>query len=360
MNQFLYISWNVDPNLYEGFVTLRYYSLLFGISFFLGYYLIKKMFSHEKCPEEWLDKILIYTVIATVIGARLGHVLFYDPGHYLSNPIEILKIWEGGLASHGAAIAIIIALWIYSKKVSKKSVLWSLDKVVVTVAIAACLIRVGNLMNSEIIGTKSSSESAFFFQYNAERSIAGYFSPYGLTNDDIDIKPISDAKMLDGFNYPLAALSISFPNEIKLSKAISQSFYNEYDSNYLESEEHFFTLPSNESNPVIKDNVFTTTIAIIPRIPTQLIEAGCNLFIFLLLFWGYWKKKWHEMQGLLFGAFLILLFGARFIIEFWKEHQTLHDENSINMGQWLSIPANPNFLINWVDQQLCYNMGRKT
>ena len=115
MNELLYISWDVSPNLYEGFITLRYYSLLFGVSFFLGYYLMKKMMANEKCPEKWLDKILIYTVVATVIGARLGHVFFYDWDYYSHHLIEILMVWKGGLASHGAAIAIIIALWVYSK-----------------------------------------------------------------------------------------------------------------------------------------------------------------------------------------------------------------------------------------------------
>ena len=337
MNDFLYISWNLDPNLYEGLVTIRYYSLLFGISFFLGYYLMKKMLSHEKSPEEWLDKILIYTVIATVIGARLGHVLFYDPTYYFNNPIDIFKIWEGGLASHGAAIAIIIALWIFSKKVTKKSVLWSLDKVVVTVAIAACFIRVGNLMNSEIIGTKSSADTAFFFQYNAERSIAGNFR---VDNNDVEVTPLDGYKVVNTFKYPLAKLSVTFPKKINNNATtISQSFYLNNGSNYKIAENHFFALSPDESNALIKGNVFTTTIAIIPRIPTQLIEAGCYLVIFLILFWGYWKRNWHKLPGLLFGTFLSLLFGARFVVEFWKEHQTLSGESSINMGQWLSIPA---------------------
>ena len=87
------------------------------------------------------------------------------------------------------------------------------------------------------------------------------------------------------------------------------------------------------------NQILSTTIGIIPRIPTQLIEAGCYLILFIFLFWGYWKKKWHERQGLLFGIFLAFLFGARFIIEFFKEHQTLQDESLLNMGQWLSIPA---------------------
>ena len=126
---------------------------------------MKKMMENEDCPERWLDKILVYTVVATIIGARLGHVFFYDWDYYSKNLMEIPMVWKGGLASHGAAIAIIFAIWMYSKRVTKKSVFWALDKVVVTVAIAACFIRIGNLMNSEIIGHKSESSNAFFFQY---------------------------------------------------------------------------------------------------------------------------------------------------------------------------------------------------
>ncbi len=157
MLQSLFISWDVSPNLYDGFITLRYYSLLFGVSFFLGHYLMKKMLEKENCPEKWLDKILVYTVLATVIGARLGHVFFYDWDYYSQHISEIPMVWKGGLASHGAAIAIIISIWLYSKRVTKKSVLWALDKVVVTVAIAACLIRIGNLMNSDTVHRSSST-----------------------------------------------------------------------------------------------------------------------------------------------------------------------------------------------------------
>ncbi len=335
MTDLLYISWDVNPNLYDGFITLRYYSLLFAISFFLGYYLMKRMMEKENCPEQWLDKILIYTVVATVIGARLGHVLFYDPGYYFRNPIDILKIWEGGLASHGAAIAIIIALWWFSRKISKKSILWALDKVVVTIAIAACFIRIGNLMNSEIIGTQSNSNLAFFFEYEAKRTLSSFFN---VSSDEIEINSTNSIKQIDAFNYPIAHVEIMLPYQID-SKRIDSIFYVHYGSNYLNSEQHFFSLDPKEYKSNFKNKILTTTIGVIPRIPTQLIEAGCYLILFLFLFWGYWRRNWYERQGLLFGLFLTFLFGARFVIEFFKEHQTLQDESLLNMGQWLSIPA---------------------
>ena len=168
MDILAYIDWNVDPSLFRietSFMTidLRYYSLLFALSFWLGYLIVEKMFKHEGCSEKWVDSLFLYTIVATVIGARLGHVFFYNWDYYSQNPGEILKIWEGGLASHGGAIGILIALYIYHKKVSKKSYLWILDHIVVPIALAAFFIRVGNLMNSEIVGSPTDVPWAFRF-----------------------------------------------------------------------------------------------------------------------------------------------------------------------------------------------------
>lgn len=104
----------------------------------------------EGLPPAWIDSLLIYTMLGTVIGARLGHCLFYAPEYYLANPIEIFKIWEGGLASHGGTLGIIIAIYFYSKRVSHKSMLWAFDKLVVPTGLVAAMIRLGNLMNHEI------------------------------------------------------------------------------------------------------------------------------------------------------------------------------------------------------------------
>ena len=162
---FLFISWNIDPALYDGVITLRYYSLLFAISFLVGFNIVKKLFINENAPVEWMDKLLMYCVVGTILGARLGHVIFYDPYYYLENILEIFMVWKGGLASHGAAIALIIAMWIFSKKVTKKPTLWSLDKLVIAVALAAGFIRIGNLMNSEIVGIRTNNELSLFYEY---------------------------------------------------------------------------------------------------------------------------------------------------------------------------------------------------
>ncbi|MFO8002378.1 MAG: prolipoprotein diacylglyceryl transferase [Marinilabilia sp.] len=162
---FDFVTWNPDPELFSlGPLSVRYYGLFFALGFLLGYYIIERMFRREQIPEQWLDKLFIYVVVATVIGARLGHVIFYGWDYYSQNPGEILAIWQGGLASHGGAIGILVAIYFYSKKVSKKSPIWILDRLVVPVALAAVFIRMGNLMNSEIVGEVTSVSWAFWFQ----------------------------------------------------------------------------------------------------------------------------------------------------------------------------------------------------
>src|SRR5690554_5636373 len=161
------IEWNVSSQLIDGWSTPNLYGLLFVTGLIIGFYVIKRMFKAEGVPEEWLDKLLIYVVIATIVGARLGHVFFYDWHIYKQNPIDIFKIWEGGLASHGGAIAILIALYIYSKKVSKKSMWWILDRIVAPIAIAGCFIRLGNLVNHEIIGEPTDLPWGFMFMHES-------------------------------------------------------------------------------------------------------------------------------------------------------------------------------------------------
>ena len=149
----LSIVWNVDPTIFElGPFEVRWYGLLFAAGFLLGFSIIDKMFKLENIPDTWADKLLIYMMLAVVLGARFGHVFFYDWPYYSQNPSEILKIWHGGLASHGAAIGIVVALLLFSKYVSKRSPLWVFDRIMVVVALGAFFIRIGNFMNSEIFG----------------------------------------------------------------------------------------------------------------------------------------------------------------------------------------------------------------
>ena len=158
-----YIVWDVNPVLIDSFVQIRYYSLMFAIGFWLGFNIVAKMFKHDGAPENWLFSLLIWVVCATIIGARLGHVFFYEWDYYSQHPEHIWRTWEGGLASHGGAIAIIIAVFLYSKFTTKLSPLWTFDRLVIPIALVGALIRIGNLMNSEIYGGPTDLPWGFIF-----------------------------------------------------------------------------------------------------------------------------------------------------------------------------------------------------
>ena len=240
------IIWNADPIMFHiGTWTVRWYGLLFALGFVAGIYIVTKMFKREGVKTELVDSLFLYVVIGTVIGARLGHVFFYDWGYYSKHPAEIIKIWHGGLASHGGAIGIILMLWLWSRNVSKKSLLWAMDKVAIPTALAGAFIRTGNLINSEIYGTATSVPWAFTF--------------------------------------------------------------------------------------IREDNI--------PRHPTQIYEALAYLLVFAFLMYMYWKTDIRLHEGKLFGWFMLLVFGFRFLVEFLKVDQSAFEANmALNMGQWLSIP----------------------
>lgn len=164
-----FVTWNVDPVLFPlGPFAVRWYGLMFVIGFFIGYHIVAKMFKHEGAPESWLGTLLTYLVVCTIVGARLGHVFFYEWDYYSAHPAEILKIWNGGLASHGGTIAIIIGMWIFCRFVAHKPMSWVIDKIVAPVALTGCLIRLGNLMNSEIYGAPTDMPWGFLFVRNHE------------------------------------------------------------------------------------------------------------------------------------------------------------------------------------------------
>lgn len=165
-----YITWDVSPYLIGGTpdaaINVRWYSLMFAIGFIVGYNMVARMFKHEGAPEKWLGTLLLWLVGGTMVGARLGHVFFYEWDHYSAHPMEIFKIWEGGLASHGGAIGVIIAVCLFSYFSTKRSPLWTLDRIAAPVALVSCLIRVGNLFNSEIFGPPTDLPWGFKFVNN--------------------------------------------------------------------------------------------------------------------------------------------------------------------------------------------------
>ena len=168
----LAINWNVDPEIFSiGPVSVRYYGLLFMSGFILGYWMFVKFFKREGLPLTLLDTLLYLLLGCTIVGARLGHVLFYQPEYYLANPIEIFKVWEGGLASHGGTIAIMIGMWWFVGKYGRKhnfGYIWILDRLAIAVCFAAAFIRLGNLMNSEIYGNPTDLPWGFIFELRGE------------------------------------------------------------------------------------------------------------------------------------------------------------------------------------------------
>ncbi|MDR1562779.1 MAG: prolipoprotein diacylglyceryl transferase [Dysgonamonadaceae bacterium] len=167
-----YITWNVSPALFTipGIDReVRWYAFAFVLGLFIiGPWILKKIWNNEKIPSEWMESLIYYVFFGMIIGARLGHCLFYDPLYYFAHPLEIIAFWNGGLASHGGTIGIIIAIWLYSRKVTHKSMLWTFDRLVVPVGFVAALIRLGNLMNSEVYGHPTSLPWGFIFVRGAE------------------------------------------------------------------------------------------------------------------------------------------------------------------------------------------------
>ena len=168
-----FVTWTASPNLIDSFVTVRWYGLMFAIGFLLGYEIVSRIFKHEGAPERWLGSLFIYVVLATIIGARLGHVLFYDWSYYSQHLGEIPKVWEGGLASHGGTAGILFAVWLFSRWVTKRPMLWTLDRLVVPVGFVAALIRIGNLMNHEIYGCATDLPWGFRFVENVHQWMQG-------------------------------------------------------------------------------------------------------------------------------------------------------------------------------------------
>ncbi len=180
MNTLLAIHWNVSPELFSlGPISVRWYGLMFALGFLIGYQIMFKMFKFESSNTDWLDKLFVYTIVATIVGARLGHVFFYGWSYYSQHLLEIfLPIAKGefgyklvgyqGLASHGGGIGIVLAIYFFSKNVTKRSMLWTLDRLVIPTALVGAMIRTGNLMNSEIYGVATTLPWGFIFERNHE------------------------------------------------------------------------------------------------------------------------------------------------------------------------------------------------
>jgi prolipoprotein diacylglyceryl transferase len=264
---------------------------MFVIAFGLGWYIMKKIFINEKESLDKLDTLFVWTVLATLFGARLGHVFFYDWEYFRNHPLEILLPFKfepefqftgfAGLASHGAAISIILVMYFYSKKVVNKPLLWVLDRVVIPVACGAIFVRLGNFFNSEIVGKITTNET-----YGI-KFVRDYFSPQDAMNQTQIANP------------ELA-----------------------YDA-------------------IVNNPKFSNLLAEVPlKHPAQLYEAFAYIFVFFILLFLYWKTDTPRKHGLLFGIFLILLWTVRFAVEYVKESQGGFESalGLFTTGQWLSVP----------------------
>jgi phosphatidylglycerol:prolipoprotein diacylglycerol transferase len=286
----LNIVWNPSEGIDLGFFVIRFYSLMFVIAFGLGWYIMKNIYERENESVEKLDTLFIWTVLATLIGARLGHVLFYDWEYYRNHLLEIFLPFRftpnfeftgfQGLASHGAAISIIITMYYYSKKILKRPQMWILDRIVIPVSSGAIFVRLGNFFNSEIVGKETDSQFGMKF-------VRDYFTP----NDAVNATQIANPK------------------------------------------EAYHAIATNPQ--------FSALLQQVPvKHPAQLYEAVCYIFVFALLFFLYWKTDAREKSGYLFGLFLVLLWTVRFVVEYVKESQGGFESalGLFSTGQWLSIP----------------------
>lgn len=252
------ITWTLDPIIFQlGGLRVGWYGVLFAVGLIIfGGGIVARMWKHEGLSESSYNWLVVYILVATVVGARLGHCFFYEPEYYLAHPLEILQTWKGGLASHGGVIGIMIAVYYYSKKISKQSMLWTFDRLCVPTGLVGAMIRLGNLCNHEIFGHATDVPWAFRFIENIPQWQMG-------------AEPI-------------------------------------------------FTAPSH---------------------PTQIYEALAYLLTFAVCMWLYWKKDAHKHEGFIFGVAMIMIFVARFLIEFVKNDQVgFEAEMKLNMGQWLSVP----------------------
>ena len=339
MNTLSFIVWSPDPALVHIFgLEIRYYGLLFALGFILSQQVMYYIFKKEGKPESEVDSLTFYMIISTVIGARLGHVLFYEPDKYLSNPLDILKIWEGGLASHGAAAGILLALWLYSRK-KKTSYLWVLDRIVIVVALTGALIRTGNFMNSEIIGKPTDTQNGVVFSHSIERS---------LQYNTQAIESVSTGKGSHSTEAPYAPLEVQITfTEGNQEAAIRNYIDKEISRLFVQlsqtDEPHIAFSREETLNYTLSQSQGKYTAVIqargIVRHPAQLYEAFSCILLFIALFFLWNLKRENSPEGMIFGIFLIILFGLRFLYEFLKENQVAFEDGlSYNMGQLLSIP----------------------
>lgn len=317
-----YITWDVDPELFNLFGReVRWYGLLWATGILFTSIVVQRMYKFEKMPEKWFDSLFINVIVGLLIGARLGHCLFYDPVNYLSNPIDLLKIWEGGLASHGGAIGMVIGVCTYSLKVTGKKMNWKhlgISSLIGLVAGAVCY-----YIYRFVTGADSALD-LLLYQFTFMGFFTGVCVSMVYTTHDMSIKTLD--RLVVG-----VAIGATF---IRLGNLMNSEIYGgptdmpwgfRFITNmhqWLQGADPIYTLPSH---------------------PTQIYEASIYFIIFLLGLYLFYKTSARQKTGLILGISLIGIFFSRFLIEFLKNIQETFEVQMINtigvnMGQLLSIP----------------------
>jgi len=312
---------------------------MFIISFVLGQYGMQYVFKKENVNPKLMDSLVYWMVGATIIGARLGHVFFYDWGYYKNHLGEILMVWKGGLASHGAAISIVLAMIWWSQRIAKKHPIWTLDRIVIVVALAGGFIRMGNWFNSEIYGAPANSSVETVF---VEAGRASIERGYGENIRSLTFDETGTVFTTDSLNYPVLEAQFRF---IGLNENQTGEYVNNYLARILNATSkdnaNILSYPDATAKVYKDENGAFASINVlgVPRYPTQLFEAAAYWLIFVILAFLYLKTNAKNRRGFIFGAFLIGVFGFRFFVEYYKEIQVSFETSmSLNMGQWLSIP----------------------
>ncbi len=346
-----FIIWNGSPEIFSiGPFALRWYGLLFALGFLVTQQILYYIHKKEGKPDRDVDILTVYMAVATILGARLGHVIFYQPEIIWQSPWSIFLPFEfspfrftglQGLASHGAAIGILFGLWLYSrKKKPGQNYLQVLDRIVILVCLAGAFIRLGNFFNSEIIGKPSNNPFSVVFVNRVSEAIMR--DPNG--TNPVDFLEIKKTDLPDGQNgrVPIDILLVFKKN---INEQQANSFVTNEVRFYLNQLNEFVDEPGMHplQYNVVKeqDGTFAARVRTfgIARHPAQLYESISCVILFAFLFWYWSQYKINLPEGRIFGMFMILLWSLRFAYEFLKENQvSFEDQLPFNMGQILSIP----------------------
>jgi phosphatidylglycerol:prolipoprotein diacylglycerol transferase len=353
MAQLSYLIWNGSPEIFSlGSFALRWYGLFFALGFLISQQILYYMYRKEGKPQNDVDTLTIYMVVATIIGARLGHVIFYQPEILWEDPLGVFLPFEfnpfrftglQGLASHGGAIGILFALWLYSrKKKPGQNYFQVLDRIVILVALTGCLIRFGNYFNSEIIGKPTDSPMGVVFVNKLTEAIKDKRVDSREVVESVAYRQNDSIPRGSNGRMPIS-IYIFFKTGVQEQEArnlieysvkdlLANRLYEFFDEGVEEI--NYEIAPQKDGNFAARINTFG-----IARHPAQLYESISCLILFAFLFMIWSQHKENLPAGRLFGIFLIVCFGLRFLYEFLKENQvSFEDELPINMGQILSIP----------------------